>query len=186
MDSPLLDLAIFTLVSRFTGTIDTENPAVAYWVRVIYGGSQLITLAFYFLLITGIKRRNDRTTLRYVEAKPGHLEGQLVTTTNKDYDLGEINRDIKITLGSAAVVVLIHLTMGYTLPLLFQAVFSIKEFIVAKETQIHWWGRELPRPFRKEGLFAGMMAQPLPPHMAAEVLSGQKSNEQKKNVKKEN
>ena len=65
-----------------------------------------------------VKRTNDLTVLKYVEPKsPMSQEpGELVTTTNKDYDLADISKAMRGVFMGMLFVGVMHLYMGYTQP----------------------------------------------------------------------
>jgi hypothetical protein len=104
--------------------IPTDEPQVMFYLRIAYVGVQVLSLAFYYYLTMVIKKKNDLTVLKYVQpAAPmvsqhvrsvacektsralvpvtfadhhqSQEEGQLITTTVKDYDLTEVGKAMR-------------------------------------------------------------------------------------------
>ena len=114
-----------------------ENPEYVRYAQLVYVTSQLLCLAvFYYCSIQvrrsctahpQIKRKNDLTVLKYVNAKNPMVRcffltmqsqdpGELVTTTHRDYDLSEISKSMRGILMGSLMVGLMHLYFGYTNP----------------------------------------------------------------------
>ena len=107
-----------------------------------------------------VKKANDLTVIKYVNAKnPMSQEpGELVTTTNRDYDLAEISKSMRGTLMGCAMVGFMHLYLGYTNPLVIQSILPVKNALESNMAKIWVWGQpatgDLKRPFKAPpGLF---------------------------------
>jgi len=145
--------------------IPFENPDVLLYVRVGYVASQVISLGTFYYLSYKIKSKNDQTVLKYVEPESpmNPSSGGLVTTTVRDYDLGEISKAIRGVFTSLAMMVFLHIYMQYTQPLFVQAVMAFKTVYDSKVFKIHVLGQpaegDLKRPFKTASLF-GASAEP--------------------------
>lgn len=86
--------------------------------------------------------------------------GALVTTTVKDYDLGEVSKLIRSVFMGLAMMGFLHVYMKFTQPLFIQGLMGLKSLYDAKLVQIHILGKpavgDLERPFKAAGgLFGG-------------------------------
>jgi hypothetical protein len=101
--------------------------------------------------------------LRYVEPGAQQWDGSetsetLVNTTNMEYDIAEVKKQLKQGFTGLAMVAFLHLKFGYVQPLLIQSVLGFKTFFMTKEARIHFFNGkttsgELRRPFRIESPF---------------------------------
>merc|ERR1712072_1079244 len=142
--------------------IDMNSPDSVFYLRVAYVASQLLQLAVCYFLTLKIKSKNDNTILKYVEPKaPGQQEpAKLATTTNRDYDLSEVSKQVRTTLMGMAMIGFMHLYMGYTQPLFIQSLMPLKSLFDNTEVKIHLRGHpatgDLKRPFKAPGLMGAM------------------------------
>ncbi|KAG7531624.1 hypothetical protein FFLO_04208 [Filobasidium floriforme] len=131
-------------------------------LRVGYVAAQVISLAIYFYIQMQIKKKNDLTTLKYVQpASPmSQEEGGLVTTTVRDYDLQETSKAMKGLFTGIAFMGFLHVYMKYTQPLFIQAIMTIKGVLESKPAKLHLYGQkaegDLARPFKSA---PGMLEQ---------------------------
>ncbi|KAI0031132.1 inorganic phosphate transporter [Vararia minispora EC-137] len=152
-------LAISLGVMQVARKIPFDDPNVLTYVRIGYITSQLITLAVYYYISSTVKAKNDRTVLKYVEPESpmNPNGGQLVTTTVRDYDLGETSKAIRGAFTSVAMMVFLHLYMGYTQPLFVQGIMTFKTLYDSKLFKIYVLGKpadgDLKRPFKVPSLF---------------------------------
>jgi len=159
MNAATSNLAISLLVMQVARKIPFDDPEVLLYARIGYVSAQLIVLAVYFVCSSKIKQRNDLTVLKYVEPKnPMSTDsGNLVTTTIKDYDLGEVSKGVRGVYTGLAMMTFLHLYLSYTQPLFIQAVMALKNLYDSKPIKIHILGQpaegELKRPFKATGLF---------------------------------
>lgn len=135
--------------------LDLEDPDILFYVRVGYAACQLISFAVCMYVKYQINKKNDLTTIKYVEpANPmsGQSEAKAVVTTVKEYDLKQIDSQIKSIFTSLAMMGFMHLYMKYTNPLVMQSVSSVKSALETNIVKIHFWGQpaagELKRPFK--------------------------------------
>ncbi|KAK9474371.1 inorganic phosphate transporter Pho88 [Dipodascopsis tothii] len=142
--------------------IPFEDPQVVMYARMAYLASNVIIFSLYFYTRVMINKKNDMTTLKYVEpANPmsGQTEKKLVTTTIKEYDLQQISSALRSSLMGIAMLCGMHFYMGYTNPLVLQSVLPIKSAFEQKVIQIHVFGKaasgDLKRPFKAASLFGG-------------------------------
>lgn len=89
---------------------------------------------------------------------------QLVTTTNRDYDLSETSKAAKQVLMGIAMIMVFHLYFKYTQPLIIQAILPMKNALESKVAQIYLFGKpatgDLKRPFKVAGPFGMSGEQP--------------------------
>lgn len=142
--------------------LDWENPNTVFYARVGYVSSTLFVLALYLFVRYLITKKNDLTTLKYVEgpnAMLGQTESAVVITTVKDYDLKQIQTSIKGVFTGVAMMGFMHLYMKYTNPLLMQSITPIKSALEANIVKIHLFGKpatgDLKRPFKLASMFGG-------------------------------
>ncbi|CCM07137.1 uncharacterized protein FIBRA_09473 [Fibroporia radiculosa] len=166
MNGAASNLVISLVAMQAARKIDFNDPQILMFVRIAYVSVQTIILAAYYYTSIKIKQKNDMTVLKYVEpANPmaGKEDGQLVTTTVKDYDLSETSKLIRGALIGVAMMAFMHGYMRYTQPLFVQALMGLKNLYDAKPVAIHILGKpaegDLKRPF-KTGGFMGAAADP--------------------------
>lgn len=135
--------------------LDLEDPDILLYVRIGYAACQLIAFGVCLYVKFQINKKNDLTTMKYVEpANPmgGNPEPKAVVTTVKEYDLQQIDSQIKGIFTSLAMMGVMHLYMKYTNPLVMQSVSSVKSALETNIVKIHLWGQpasgELKRPFK--------------------------------------
>lgn len=154
------NLAIMLIMMQVSKKIPFEDPNVLLGVRVLYVVSNLLIFGLYAYTKLKINKKNDLTTLKYVEqANPmsGTSENKMVTTTVKEYDLQQVNTAIKGMFTGIAMMAFMHLYMKYTQPLLMQSIMPIKSAIEQNIVQIHIFGKpasgDLKRPFKAASMF---------------------------------
>ncbi|KAI3620369.1 hypothetical protein CBS9595_002336 [Malassezia furfur] len=138
-----------------------ENPDYVTYARIGYLAAQLACLAVYYFCSIQIKKKNDLTVLKYVNAKNPMEPGELVTTTNRDYDLAEVSKSVRGILMGMGIVALMHFYFGYTNPLVIQSLIPFKNALESNMAKIWIWGvpatGELKRPFKPApGLFSSL------------------------------
>ncbi|KIK02194.1 hypothetical protein K443DRAFT_677834 [Laccaria amethystina LaAM-08-1] len=159
MNSGAQNLVISLGAMQLARKIPFEDPLVLNYVRAGYVLAQVIVLGVYYYVSLVIKRKNDQTVLKYVEAPPSMSKepGNLVTTTVRDYDLSETSKLLRSVYLSIAMMAVMHLYFNFTQPLFIQALMGIKGLYDAKPVSIHLLGNlavgELKRPFKVAGLF---------------------------------
>merc|ERR1712080_381559 len=112
--------------------------------------------------LKSIKR--DLTTIKYVEpANPmsGETEPRAVVTTVKEYDLQQVNSQVKGIFTGLAMMGFMHLYMKYTNPLIMQSVSGVKSALESNIVKIHLYGSpatgDLKRPFKTAPGFMEML-----------------------------
>jgi len=158
MNAAVSNLVISLVAMQVARRIDFNDPQILNIVRIAYVSVQAIILATYYYTSIKIKQKNDMTVLKYVEAANPMAkdDGQLVTTTVKDYDLSETSKLIRGALVGVAMMAFMHGYLKYTQPLFIQALMGLKSLYDAKPVAIHVLGKpaegELKRPFKAGGL----------------------------------
>jgi len=166
MNAAVSNLMISLAAMQVARKIPFEDPQVLTYVRIAYVASQAIILAVYYYISLKIKQKNDLTVLKYVE--PGspmsQEEGNLVTTTVRDYDLGETSKLVRSVYMGIAMMAFLHGYLRYTQPLFIQALMGVKGLYDAKVVKIYILGQpaegELKRPFKASGGLFGAMGAP--------------------------
>ena len=120
-----------------------DNPDYINYARAGYVAVQLLCLAMYYYCSMRVKKANDLTVIKYVNAKnPMSQEpGELVTTTNRDYDLAEISKATRGILMGCAMVGFMHLYLGYTNPLVIQSILPLKNALESNMAKLWVWGQ---------------------------------------------
>lgn len=101
----------------------------------------------------------DMTTLKYVEpaAMGSTEEPKPVTTTNMDYDKGQLRQALRSQLMGVGMMGVMHLYFQYTNPLLIQSIIPLKGAFESNLAKIHVFGKpatgDLARPFKAGGGF---------------------------------
>ncbi|CAH6722302.1 SRP-independent targeting protein 3 [[Candida] jaroonii] len=149
------NIVIMLVMMQVSRRLDLENPDILFYVRVIYGSLQALTFFVFFLTRLKINSKNDLTTLKYVEpANPmsGETAPRAVVTTVKEYDLKQIDTQIRGIFQSLAMMGFMHLYLKYTNPLVMQSISGIKGALESNIVQIHLFGApatgDLKRPFK--------------------------------------
>ncbi|KAK6534405.1 hypothetical protein TWF281_005729 [Arthrobotrys megalospora] len=141
--------------------IPFEDENVLWAVRGLYILSNIVIVCLYLYVGKQIKKKNDMTTLKYVEpaAPLSGEEAKLVTTTICQYDEGQLKSLYKSQLTGMAMVGFMHLYMKYTNPLLIQSIVPLKGALEGSLVKIHLWGQpaagDLKRPWKTSGFMGG-------------------------------
>lgn len=135
--------------------LDFEDPDVLFYARAAYITCQVLAFLVYFFVRAKINAKNDLTTLKYVEpANPmsGQTEPRAIVTTVKEYDLQQVNQQIKGMFTGLAMMGFMHIYMKYTNPLVMQSISSLKGALESNIVKIHLFGTpatgDLKRPFK--------------------------------------
>ncbi|KAF9650231.1 inorganic phosphate transporter [Thelephora ganbajun] len=166
MNAATSNLAVSLLVMQIARKIPFDDPEVLLYARIGYVSAQLIVLAAYFVCSSKIKQKNDLTVLKYGKCPTvfpnltSQDSGNLITTTIKDYDLGEVSKGVRGIYTGLAMMAFLHLYLKYTQPLFIQAIMALKNLYDSKPIKIHILGEpaegELKRPFKATGLFGAV------------------------------
>ncbi|KAJ7623513.1 inorganic phosphate transporter [Roridomyces roridus] len=172
MNNPAIQNLVISLgVMQLARKIPFEDPNVLLYVRIGYAGVQVVVLALYYYISMRIKSQNDQTVLKYcleltvgaVVEPPNPMtqeEGKLVTTTVRDYDLGEVSKLLRSVYMGVAMMAFLHGYMKYTQPLFVQAIMGFKGLFDAVPVKVHILGHkaegDLKRPWKAAGgMFGG-------------------------------
>ncbi|KAJ3558356.1 hypothetical protein NM688_g979 [Phlebia brevispora] len=162
MNAATQNLVVSIVAMQLARKIPFDDPQVLTIVRIVYVVTQVVVLGVYYYVSAKIKEKNDQTVLKYVEpANPMSKEpGNLVVTTNRDYDLGEVSKLVRGAYIGIAMMVFLHGYMKYTQPLFIQALMGVKNLYDAKPVAIWVLGKpaegDLKRPFKAGGGLFGM------------------------------
>lgn len=157
LDNPAVtNLALMLVMMQVSRRLDFEDPDVLFWVRVGYAACQLTVFAICMYTKLQINKKNDLTTLKYVEpANPfsGATSPTAVVTTVKEYDMKQVDSQIKGIFTSLAMMGFMHVYLKYSNPLLMQSILSVKLALETNIVRIHLWGKpalgDLKRPFKE-------------------------------------
>jgi len=166
MNSGMQNLVISLGAMQVARKIPFDDPDVLNYVRIAYITVQVLVLGTYYYVSLKIKKKNDQTVLKYVEA-PGAMSqepGSLVTTTVRDYDLTETSKLLRAAYMGIAMMAFMHIYLKYTQPLFIQALMGLKSLYDAKLVAIHVLGKkaegDLKRPFKTAGMFGAAPTGP--------------------------
>jgi hypothetical protein len=88
-------------------------------------------------------------------------EPTTVVTTNRNYDVDQLQKAIRSTLTTALMFSVIHFYFKVNQPLLIQSIVPVKNALISKEALIHLWGDvaegPLQRPFKSESPFSALL-----------------------------
>ncbi|KAG0638041.1 inorganic phosphate transporter Pho88 [Tuber brumale] len=162
MNSQIANIVIILGMMQVAKKVPFEDPNVLNGVRAMYVLSNVIILSLYVYVSGQINKKNDNTTMKYLEpAQP--LSGdqpKLVTTTIAAYDRDQLKAAFKSLLMGVGMMGVMHLYMKYTNPLLVQSIIPLKTAIESKLVQIHILGKpaigDLKRPWKAGGMMPGM------------------------------
>ncbi|KAL1695152.1 inorganic phosphate transporter Pho88 [Schizophyllum commune] len=178
--NPAVQNMVTSLVLMQVGKrIPFERPDVLNYARIAYVAIQVIILGTYYYISMKIKAKDDKTVLKYVEPPApmsGQTEGELVTTTVRDYDLAETSKAIKGAYTGIAIIAVMHLYFKFTQPLFMQSVLGLKGLYESKMVQLYILGKaaegDLKRPFKSAAGF--LAAAPGPQTDSAAIAAAEK------------
>lgn len=155
MNPAITNLGLMLVMMQVSRRLDLEDPDILFYVRAAYLSCQAIALAIYAITRAKITAKNDLTTLKYVEpanTMAGETEPKAVVTTVREYDLKQVNTQIRSVFTSLAMMGFMHIYMKYTNPLVMQSISSVKSALEANIVKIHLFGTpasgDLKRPFK--------------------------------------
>ncbi|ODV63004.1 Snd3p [Ascoidea rubescens DSM 1968] len=162
MNPAVSNIVVMLVMMQVSKKFDWENPNTIFYVRILYVSCISFCLALYLFVRQKIVKKNELTTFKYFsDPNPmsGETEGKLVITTIKDYDLQQVNAQIKGIFTGVAMMGFMHLYMKYTNPLLMQSINPVKSAFESKVVKVHLFNQEakgdLARPFKAAPLFGG-------------------------------
>jgi len=145
--------------------IPFDDPMVLNGCRALYVISNVIILGLYFYSKLQIDKKNDMTVIKYVEPPPmgSAEEPKAITTTIKEYDMGQLRSLIRAQLMGVGMMGVMHLYFKYTNPLLIQSIIPVKSAFEGNLIKIHVLGKaatgDLKRPWKANSGFMGAMQQ---------------------------
>lgn len=155
MNPAVSNLVLMLVGMQVSKRLDFEDPTTLFYVRLAFILGQSITLLIYLYVRFSIIKKNDLTTLKYLDAPnkmAGETESKLVTTTIKDYDLKQIDSAIKGIFTGLAMTGFMHLYMKFANPLVMQSISPIKGALESNIVKIHLLNKpavgDLKRPFK--------------------------------------
>ncbi|KAG9253702.1 phosphate transporter [Emericellopsis atlantica] len=159
----ITNLIIMLGMMQVSKKIPFDDPQVLTMVRGAYIASNVIIALIYFYVQMQVNKKNDKTTLKYVEPAPvgSSEEGKLVTTTVQAYDSAQLKTAFRGQLMGMAMMSFMHLYLKYTNPLLMQSIIPLKSALENNLVKIHVYGQpasgDLKRPFKAAAGFMGAM-----------------------------
>lgn len=168
MNPQVTNLGIMLFMMQANKKVPWELPETMLYVRVGYLVSNLLIFALYAYMYTGIVRKDDLTTLKYVEppsAMSGESDKKLVTTTVKDYDLAQLKSAFTQGFLGIGMIGVMHVYFKMNQPLIIQSILPLKGVLETNLAKIHIWGSpatgDLKRPFKAApGMFGGAAGGP--------------------------
>ncbi|TRM70289.1 inorganic phosphate transporter Pho88 [Schizophyllum amplum] len=165
MNSAVQNMVTSLVLMQVGKRIPFENPDVLNYARMAYVAIQVIILGTYYFISTKIKAKDDKTVLKYVEPPnpmSGQSEGELVTTTVRDYDLAEVSKSLKGVYMGIGIIAVMHLYFNFTQPLFMQSCLGLKGLYDSKMVQLYILGHpaegDLKRPFKATASMFGAAA----------------------------
>ncbi|KAL7276842.1 phosphate transporter (Pho88) [Rhizina undulata] len=162
MNPQITNLVVILGMMQVAKKIPFEDPTWLMGIRALYILSNIIILGLYFRVGQVVKKKNDLTTLKYVEpaAPMSDAEPKLVTTTISAYDNTQLKAAYKSVLMGVGMMGVMHIYFKYTNPLLIQSIIPVKAAIESKLVQVHIFGKpaigDLKRPWKQQGFMQGM------------------------------
>ncbi|KAI9884688.1 MAG: hypothetical protein M1823_003538 [Watsoniomyces obsoletus] len=158
------NLLLILFFMQASKKIPFDDPNVLNGIRGVYILSNIIIAGIYLYVQQQINKKNDMTTLKYVEPSPmgSAEEPKLVTTTIHAYDLQQLRSQFKSQLMGVGMMGVMHVYFRYTNPLLIQSIIPLKSAFENNLVKIHLFGQpasgDLKRPFKAAG-FMGMQGE---------------------------
>ncbi|CAH0002065.1 hypothetical protein V2G26_001379 [Clonostachys chloroleuca] len=159
----ITNLIIMLGMMQVSKRIPFDDPNTLNIVRGVYLASNVIIALLYLYVQAQISKKNDMTTLKYVEPAPvgSSEEGKLVTTTIKAYDSQQLKSLFRGQLMGVGMMAFMHIYLKYTNPLLIQSIIPLKSAFESNLVKIHVFGTpaagDLKRPFKQPAGFMSAM-----------------------------
>ncbi|KAJ1981562.1 phosphate transporter (Pho88) [Dimargaris xerosporica] len=163
MSGQLSNMALVLGLVQLAKHLDLEAPERIGYIRLGFAVANLCIFAMCLYLRRVIQQTNDQTPLKYNEpAGLGNPEPKVVETTNRDYDLQEVKKQINSTLMTMALLGFLHYKWGFVQPLFLQSILPLKTFFTSNLVQVHAYKQaavdRLQRPWRPENPFEKLAA----------------------------
>ena len=153
MKTVLSNLLILVIANQIGNRLDFTNPTVLLSVRVVFAVLNFSTYLLIRHVKTKINANSDDGVFRYTVKNTKNMDGRLLfkTKRNKEYDTEQADVEIRSLCSSVAVVMFLHTGMNYTMPLVMQCVFPLKQALESPVVQVNLFGKEakgqLQRPY---------------------------------------
>ncbi|KAI9291118.1 hypothetical protein K502DRAFT_344876 [Neoconidiobolus thromboides FSU 785] len=156
--SQFLGIGLVLVLVQVSKRLNLEDPANLQYLRMAYATSQVIVFSLVYYIYTTINAKNDQTELRYEDKKPMSQEPPTeIVTTVQAYDLGELRKQLQSSAIGIAILMFMHLKLGYVQPLFLQSILSVKTLLESNLSKVHIFGSEptgaLKRPWVAASFF---------------------------------
>eukprot|EP00026_Physarum_polycephalum_P017157 Phypoly_transcript_18283.p1 GENE.Phypoly_transcript_18283~~Phypoly_transcript_18283.p1 ORF type:complete len:218 (-),score=37.35 Phypoly_transcript_18283:73-726(-) len=167
--SPQLTTALLVLGTiQLSRQFNLEDPTTINYVRIFYAVSQLAVVGILFFIKTKIEASQDKGTIEVDTAAPSfsnpNPSGEKKKMTIKEYDLSEWSAQLKQTLIPLALIVGLHLYIGFVQPLIIQSIIPLKALYSTPLFQVYILGKKtegtLVRPWKKPNPLEGLIPTP--------------------------
>ncbi|KAJ9071740.1 phosphate transporter (Pho88) [Entomophthora muscae] len=161
MTSQLIGIGLVLGLIQVAKRLDLENPAKLPYLRAGYATSQAIVLGLLFFIYSRIQAANDQTELKYEEKKPMSQDPPTeIVTTVRDYDIGELKKQIQSTGIGFLILCVLHLKFGYVQPLFLQSILPVKSLLETNLAKVHIFGKEATGDLKRPWIAASMFDMP--------------------------
>lgn len=143
--NPIKQMLPMLLVYASRGT-DFTTADNLFYLRVAFGVVQATTLLISLLLYMRIARVKDTSELTVVEKAGAEPRKELV----HEHDLRHLTMFVRATTFTTAIIVGMHLKLGYSQPLLFTSATGLTNLIdgaQSKLMRLYLFGAQVARPF---------------------------------------
>ncbi|RPA74165.1 inorganic phosphate transport PHO88 [Ascobolus immersus RN42] len=157
MNPQVTNLVMMLGLMQAAKKIPFEDEKILNLLRACYLLSNIIILGIYAYVGMVINKKNDMTTMKYVEpaAPLSGEEPKAVTTTIKEYDQTQLKAAYKSTLMGIGMMAFMHIYMKYSNPLFIQSIMPLKSAFESNLVKVHIFGKpaagDLKRPWKASG-----------------------------------
>ncbi|KAF7683972.1 hypothetical protein TCON_0828 [Astathelohania contejeani] len=150
----ILHFAISLAIMRYFRHMDTRNKLLLWFIRTVYGISQLIYFIALFKIYTLIHNKIDvRTLPPQLNTLDKEEEDKIYGIIYTEYDIREFNKIYKNAKIHLLVVSLLHWKWGFVHPLIMQSVIAMKSFCLNPLFMAYLFGKNIARPFEEHVLY---------------------------------
>ncbi|KAK6090905.1 hypothetical protein P3W45_000150 [Vairimorpha bombi] len=134
------------------------EPKVLMTLRIVYLVSNLLQIAFYFIIKKRIASVNDQRKLK-IKKEAGLFQEsndveEEIEISYSEYDLKELNKTHKSALMQGLIVLVLHFKWNVIQPILISGTVPIRNMILSPLYRRYIFGREILRPLELNTLFA--------------------------------
>ena len=159
LNNPMLTMVIVLLSSQaLKRFFDLADPKTVSILRYTYVASQLLMLGTLYLLRLKVSKSTDPSNKNKltVSHPPGPFAAneppRTETMTVLEYDLKELDQQLKSTLMGMAFMLLLHKYLGLVQPMIMQSILPWKTFLTSAVVRLRVYGQHpvesLERPFK--------------------------------------